>query len=93
MASMRSNVGKRDPISQDMRLKATLLQRFADVREYMTVVKKVSNYGPVFTAVNENVEPHLPRLYKVWKGEAALEVKDEEMISELEKVVEVLKCA
>lgn len=89
----KTKVVKKDPISDDMRLRAALLKRFADVREYMIVARKVENYGAVFTAVNPALAKYTGRLYKVWEGKAALRSDDAPMISEMEKAVEILQAA
>lgn len=90
---MKAKVMQRDTIANDMRLIADLLKRFADVREFMVVKRKVSNYADVFAAVNPALVPHKSRMHKVWRGEGRLLPTDADMVSEMEKAVELLNAA
>lgn len=87
-----AKVEEADYTAGDMRVTAALLTRFADVREFM-VSRGVTQYMPVFTAVDPSIGDFAQRLGKVWNGHRRLQPDDEAMISKLEKVVEHLKAA
>lgn len=87
-----NKVLKEDHIVQEMRLQGQLLQRFATIRAFV-VARKITQYVPVFTAVDPSLQSDADRMRKLFTNDVRMQPEDESMISKMERVIEHLAAA